>query len=110
MNNVKLRLKNNISIEGVKINPKTKRGERIVFQWENSNDYNILLTYKRPSDRKCQAFYQIYKEMLSVDGERLRITSYTQQKFYCAYRIKDKDSKEYLVYHTPDERFIISLD
>ena len=85
----------------------TQKGERMLDRYIASDCNSIFKAYGRPSGRKVEAFNEIAKEKVDVGGTGLFITGAVSDIFSCAYQVEDKDGKNYLIYHTPSNRFAI---
>ena len=92
------------------LNPSTKQAQRVIHMYEyTKKGDSIFKAYGRPSGRKISAFNEIAKEMSDVNGYGMRITGAGSDVFSCAYKVKDGSGFEYLVYHTPSNRFAIKV-
>ena len=69
-------------------------------RWKTS-DGGLLDKYDRPSKKKIQAFEKIRQEMEDLGGKDLRVTGGNSYHFSCAYSVKDKAGRDWLIYHAP---------
>ena len=82
----------------------TQKQEDMFRRYRNSNKTTLHDVYKSWSDAKEQAFKYCLQDMKEHDGYDMRITGANGFTFSCAYCIMHDDG-EYLVYHTPCNRF-----
>lgn len=93
------------------LNPNTKQAKSCLHKYNfTQKGSSIFTAYGKPSNRKVQAFNEIKKEMETVGGWGMRITGAGSDIFSCAYKVNCDDGKDYLIYHTPCNRFAICLD
>ena len=106
-----LRTANGKSLNVTWLNAPTQKAQRVIHMYEyTTKGDSIFKAYGKPSDKKVYAFNEILKEMQTVGGYGMRITGAGSDVFSCAYRVKDGAGFEFLVYHTPDNRFAILLN
>lgn len=82
----------------------TQKQADMVRRYRNSSATSLRSVYKSWSDAKEQAFKYCLRDMKEHGGQDMRITGATCFTFSCAYCIM-RDDGEYLVYHTPCNRF-----
>ncbi len=93
------------------LNPTTKQAQTKVHSYAyTKKGTSICDAYNKPSSKKVYAYNEIREEMSDVNGYAIRITGAGCDIFSCAYKVKDKEGHEYLIYHTPSNRFAIQLD
>ena len=92
------------------LNAPTQKAQRVLHCY---NAYphrdSIYKAYGRPSSTKVSTFFEIKKEMSDVGGYDIRITGAGSDVYSCAYRVKDGAGYEFMVYHTPGNRFAILI-
>ena len=82
----------------------TKKQMQMLNNYNRSKDYSLAHAYGRYSRAKERAEYLIREEQNQNNGYDFRITTHSITMFTCAYRMK-KGNEEYLVYHTPTNRY-----
>ena len=82
----------------------TQKQADMVRRYRNSNKTTLHDVYKSWSDAKERAFKYCLQDMKEHNGYDMRITGANGFTFSCAYCIMHDDG-EYLVYHTPCNRF-----
>ena len=91
------------------VNHETKKAHEMIHRYKASTKRNIFQAYNRPSLTKVSAFDEIEKEMKRVNGRDMYITGAGSDIFSCAYVVEDDKGMEFLIYHTPSNRFAIPL-
>lgn len=86
----------------------TKKAQGFLFMYNKSKINNLDQAYKNYSAAKGKAYKLILMQMQCVNGYDFRITGFNCMKFSCAYKFKKK-KKEFLVYHTADNEYLIEL-
>ena len=99
--------KGDLEVTFVKI--QHKKGQRILRAYECAKYDDIYKAYKKPSTHKVVAFNDIKKEMECVGGSNMRITGAGCDYFSCAYSVKDGSGFDYIIYHTPCNRFCVQI-
>lgn len=66
--------------------------------------------YERPNDSKIQIYERLEDERISVDGTEACCPTHNGWIFTYAYKYTDQDGIQYLIYHTPKNKYIIILD
>ena len=97
----------NITLVCTKVNRSTDEASCKIRRYDNAKYDSIYKAYKKPSCRKVDAFHEILKEMSNVKGYDMRITGAGCDVFSCAYRVKDGSGVEYIIYHTPTNRYCV---
>ena len=82
----------------------TQKQEDMFRRYRNSSATSLHDVYKSWSDAKERAFKYCLQDMKEHNGRDMRITGANDSTFSCAYCIM-RDDGEYLVYHTPCNRF-----
>ena len=77
-----------------------KKQQGIYERWLKSNNLNLYDCYKKPSDTKLDAEFNIIQSCRQMHGKRFRILSYNTYSFTCAYCV-EKDGKTMLIWHSP---------
>ena len=81
-----------------------QKQEEMLRRYRNSSKTTLRDVYKSWSDAKERAFKYCLQDMKEHGGQDMRITGANGFTFSCAYCIM-RDDGEYLVYHTPSNRF-----
>ena len=81
-----------------------QKQEDMFRRYRNSRKTTLHDVYKSWSDAKERAFKYCLQDMKKHHGQDMRITGANCDMFSCAYCIM-RDDGEYLVYHTPCNRF-----
>lgn len=89
------------------VNPNTQKAQQMIDRYACSDDDSIFKAYGRPSNRKVAAWDEIVKEKNDVNGTGLFVTGAGSSYFSCAYQVEDTKGQNYLIYHTPTNRFAI---
>ena len=82
----------------------TQKQEEMFRRYRNSSATSLRSVYKSWSDKKEEAYKYCLRDMKEHGGQDMRITGANGFTFSCAYCIM-RDDGEYLVYHTPCNRF-----
>lgn len=108
MKTLNLHTTTDVTLVCTKVNRTTKQASRYISMYNNTTKGDsIFKAYKKPSGYKVEAFNEIVREMNQVKGYGIRITGAGCDVFSCAYRVKDGSGVEWLIYHTPDNRFCV---
>lgn len=75
------------------------KGAELFVRWRAS-DGGLFDKYSSPSEKKLEAFEEIKEEMRTVGGRDLRVTGGNSYRFSCAYRVVDKDGRDWLICHS----------
>ena len=89
-------------------NKNTKKEEKILERYYDSDIYGLDYAYERASVYKYRAERAILDEMNEKGGFGYRILGYNSCTFSCGY-IYEENGQKHFVYHTKDNRldFII---
>lgn len=83
----------------------TKRQIQMINNYKYARYYSVDECYEKASYEKQRAENIILNEMYKNKGYNYRICGFNSMTFSCAYRYKDKDCMEHLVYHTAYNKF-----
>lgn len=107
MGMINLHTTTDVTLHCTKVNRTTQCARDTIRRYENAKYDSIYKAYKKPSNKKVEAFQEILKEMSNVKGYDMRITGAGCDVFSCAYRVKDGSGVEYIIYHTPTNRYCV---
>lgn len=80
---------------------RTAKGADMYVRWVAASSAGGLFDkYDRPSKKKAEALEEIRSEMVDMGGTDLRVTGGNTYTFSCAYRLVDKDGRNWVIYHS----------
>lgn len=88
------------------LNRNTKKAMRLIETYKDPRGVLLADVYQNYSSAKSRAFHAIAEEMKQNNGYRPCIPTANQMVFTMAYRMI-KDGVEWLVYHTPTNKYLI---
>ena len=83
----------------------TQKQLQMINNYKYARYDSVDYCYKKPSYYKQMAESKIFDEMYNNNGYDYRICGFNSCTFSCAYRYKDNQGYEHLVYHTHCNRF-----
>lgn len=87
----------------------TQKQQQMITNYKYARYSSIDECYNNASCFKYRAEQQIKNEMFNKSGYDYRVCGFNCNFFTCAYRYKDENGVEYLVYHTAWNRYEIEL-
>ena len=83
-----------------------ERYEWSLYRYGTRDIYDV---YHKPSPAKIEAYNKIARECYAKSGYCLTVVNGNCHQFSMAYRYKDIDKKEVIVYHTKCNKYVIKL-
>lgn len=83
--------------------------DAIIERYNHATDTSVLTAYGRPSARKVAIEQKILDEMKNVDGYGYCVTGHNSSHFTCAYKYKDANGDERIVYHTYANKYEVII-